>query len=72
MERSCRYTFINMKDLKNFFSNFFTKKFINKKIKEFKKEFIPRPGNNKELNKLQFLKKCEWEFNRMIKGEMYV
>lgn len=72
MERSYRYTFINIKDLKTFFSGYFTKKFINKKIKEMKKEFIPRPGNDKDLNKLQFLKKCEWEFNRMIKEEMYV
>lgn len=67
--RTDLYSFTSQNDIVNFFSDTFTKKHIRKIIKSQKKDFIPRPDTPKEINKMQFLKKCEWELVRLAKSE---
>jgi len=67
IDRNFRYCFLTLKDFKVFYSHFFSTSFVNKKIKQFRNEFKER--EDKCSSKLQFIKKCEWEFNRIIKNE---
>lgn len=64
------YSFTSQKDIVNFFSDTFPKKHIRKIIKTQKEGFVPRPDTSKEVNKMQFLKKCEWELVRLAREKM--
>lgn len=68
--RTDLYSFTSQKDIVKFFSDTFTKKYIRKIIKTQKEGFIPRPDTSKEINRMQFLKKCEWELIRLAKEKV--
>ena len=62
------YDFENMEDLKSFFAPLFPDK-LDSLIEGIKKSFKERDDVSKKLNKLQFVKKCECELNRILKKE---
>ena len=61
------YSFTSQKDLVTFFSTFPPKKVILETIKTLKQKFQPREDTSKADNKMQFLKKCEWELVRLTR-----
>lgn len=67
--RQNRYSFSSQKDLVTFFSTVLPKKVILETINTMKKKFKTRGERetSKIDNKMQFLKKCEWELVRLTK-----
>ena len=61
------YSFSSQKDLVTFFSTVLPKKVILETIKTLKQNFQPREDTSKADNKMQFLKKCEWELVRLTR-----
>lgn len=66
-KRESRYSFTSQGDLLAFFSDTLSKKVIRKTISSLKRNFIQRPEVSWTVNRLQFLKKCEWELVRLSK-----
>ena len=62
--RKPTFTFTSLKDLKSFFLNYLSLNEINDIINNLKKEFKSRSNGN---DKLEFIKKCEWNLSRKIK-----
>jgi len=60
------YDFNNMKDLKTFFAPLFPGT-LDSLIEGVKRNFKKRDKVSKSLNKLQSIKKCECELNRILK-----
>ncbi len=64
-KRNDRYTFQSQRDLMTFFSGALPKSVIKDTIREVKKNYVKRLDISKTLDRLQFLKKCEWELVRL-------
>ena len=63
--RNQRYTFTTQRDLITFFSGALPKSVIRDTIREMKKKYVKRLNMSKATDKLQFLKKCEWELVKL-------
>ena len=61
------YSFRTQKDLIAYFSDIIPPKQIKNIIKKMKGTFIKRPEALGKIEKMQFLKKCEWELVRHVK-----
>jgi len=68
-ERTDLYTFLRMKDLKAYYTGLIPDNILRSMIEKLKKDFKKRKGVPAKLNNLQFLKKCEWELNRILKDD---
>lgn len=66
-KRQNRYSFTSRKDLIAFFSDTLPKNVIKETIRNIKKTFTKRANDSWTSNKMQFLKKCEWELVRLYK-----
>ncbi len=64
-KRESRYSFTSQGDLTAFFSDTLPKKVIKETIRSLSKKFVKRPEVSWTVNRLQFLKKCEWELVRL-------
>lgn len=56
--------------MEDFFADTFPRKYIKDIIKLQKSNFVFRPDTSKAVNKMQFLKKCEWELVRLAKEKI--
>ncbi len=66
-KRKNRYSFSSQNDLIAFLSDTLSKTAIKKNIKTLKKTLVKSPDVSWTINRLQFLKKCEWELVRLSK-----
>ena len=66
-KRESRYSFTSQGDLIAFFSDTLPKKVIKETIRSLRKKFVKRPDASWTVNRMQFLKKCEWELVRLSK-----
>ncbi len=66
-KRQNQYAFTSQRDLIAFFADTLQKKTIKETIRNTKKKFKIRSDVSRELNRLQLLKKCEWELVRLSK-----
>lgn len=68
--RQNRYVITSQSDLVAFFSDTLPKTLIKETIRQMKIKFVKRPECTGHTNKIQFLKKCEWELVRMAKAQI--